>query len=139
MAPGRQEMQQAQTQTQDLVRWDAYDSDGYYCEMLGRDRGAAAAVALIRERIGRMSMAELRRRAELAERELFSLGITFTVYSERDAIDRILPFDVIPRVLTAADWRTIETGVQQRRRLPRPGGLPPRQPPRARPPAPRSS
>jgi uncharacterized circularly permuted ATP-grasp superfamily protein len=102
------------TQSQDRVRWEAYDPDGYYCEMLGRDRGAEAGMALIRDRIGRMSMAELRRRAELAERELFNLGITFTVYSERDAIDRILPFDVIPRVLTAADWRTIETGVQQR-------------------------
>jgi uncharacterized circularly permuted ATP-grasp superfamily protein len=107
-------MQQAQTQSQDLVRWEAYDPDGYYCEMLGRDRGADAGIALIRERIGRMSMAELRRRAELAERELFNLGITFTVYSNRDAIDRILPFDVIPRVLTATDWHTIETGVTQR-------------------------
>jgi uncharacterized circularly permuted ATP-grasp superfamily protein len=103
-----------QTQTQDRVRWEAYDPDGYYCEMLGRDRRAEAGIALIRERIGRMSMAELQRRAELAERELFNLGITFTVYSERDAIDRILPFDVIPRVLTAADWRMIETGVKQR-------------------------
>ena len=99
---------------QDQVRWEAYDPAGYYCEMLGRDRGAEPGIALIRDRIGRMSMAELRRRAELAERELFNLGITFTVYSERDAIDRILPFDVIPRVLTAADWRIIETGVQQR-------------------------
>ena len=52
-----------------------------------------------------MSLAELQRRAQAAERELFNLGITFTVYSERDAIDRILPFDVIPRVLSAADWR----------------------------------
>ena len=105
---------QIQTQMQDQVRWEAYDPAGYYCEMLGRDRGAEPGIALIRDRIGRMSMAELRRRAELAERELFNLGITFTVYSERDAIDRILPFDVIPRVLTAADWRIIETGVQQR-------------------------
>jgi len=49
-----------------------------------------------------------------AENELFNLGITFTVYSDKDAIDRILPFDVIPRVLTASEWRTIETGVSQR-------------------------
>jgi uncharacterized circularly permuted ATP-grasp superfamily protein len=104
--------QQTQSQSQDQVRWDAYDPDGYYCEMQGR--ASEAGIALIRERIGHMSMAELRRRAELAERELFNLGITFTVYSERDAIDRILPFDVIPRVLTAADWRTIDTGVRQR-------------------------
>jgi len=103
-----------QTQTQGQVGWEAYDPAGYYCEMLGRDRGSEAALAAIRDRLGRISMAELRRRAELAERELFNLGITFTVYSERDAIDRILPFDVIPRVLSVADWRTIESGVRQR-------------------------
>ncbi len=107
-------MRQTQSQMQDQVRWQAYDPDGYYCEMQGGSRAADASIALVRDRIGRMSMAELRRRAELAERELFNLGITFTVYSERDAIDRILPFDVIPRVLTVADWRTIETGVKQR-------------------------
>ena len=34
-----------------------------------------------------------------------NVGITFTVYSDNDAIDRILPFDVIPRVLSAARGR----------------------------------
>ncbi|HSA82656.1 MAG TPA: circularly permuted type 2 ATP-grasp protein [Geminicoccaceae bacterium] len=103
-----------QTQTQGQLGWEAYDPAGYYCELLGLGRGSEATLAAIRDRLGRISMAELRRRAEAAERELFNLGITFTVYSERDAIDRILPFDVIPRVLTAADWRTIESGVKQR-------------------------
>lgn len=56
----------------------------------------------------------LRRRANDAERELYNLGITFTVYTDRDAIDRILPFDVIPRILSRRDWETIETGVKQR-------------------------
>ena len=105
---------QSQTSTPEQVRWEAYDPAGYYCEMQGAGRGSEAAIALIRDRLGRMSMAELRRRAELAERELFNLGITFTVYSERDAIDRILPFDVIPRILTVADWHIIESGVRQR-------------------------
>jgi uncharacterized circularly permuted ATP-grasp superfamily protein len=44
----------------------------------------------------------------------FNLGITFTIYSDRDSIDRILPFDVIPRVLSAEDWQVIEAGVRQR-------------------------
>lgn len=61
-----------------------------------------------------MSSIGLRRRAAAAERELHSLGITFTVYSERDAIDRVLPFDVVPRVLSPADWQHIEDGCKQR-------------------------
>ena len=45
---------------------------------------------------------------------MYNLGITFTVYSQAEVIDRILPFDMIPRILTAQDWRQIETGVSQR-------------------------
>jgi uncharacterized circularly permuted ATP-grasp superfamily protein len=56
----------------------------------------------------------LRRRSRAAERELFNLGITFTVYTDRDAIDRVLPFDLIPRVLSKKDWETINSGIQQR-------------------------
>ncbi|HWK48112.1 MAG TPA: circularly permuted type 2 ATP-grasp protein [Stellaceae bacterium] len=68
----------------------------------------------IRDRLGRLSVEALKRRALDAEAELFNLGITFTVYSDKDAIDRILPFDVIPRVLSAAEWQIVETGVVQR-------------------------
>jgi uncharacterized circularly permuted ATP-grasp superfamily protein len=110
----QQAQSQRQAQTEDLIRWEAYDPGDFYCEMVGRGGQAPDGVAAIRERIARMSLADLQRRAEQAERELFNLGITFTIYSDRNAIDRILPFDVIPRVLTAADWRTIETGVRQR-------------------------
>lgn len=45
---------------------------------------------------------------------MYNLGITFTVYSQAEVIDRTLPFDMIPRILTAQDWRQIETGVSQR-------------------------
>ena len=89
-----------------------YDPGGFYCEMTS-DRGAAAIAAVV-ERLGAMETDDLRRRAADAERELYNLGITFTVYSEKDAIDRILPFDLLPRILTAAEWATIERGVEQR-------------------------
>ncbi|HZA67051.1 MAG TPA: circularly permuted type 2 ATP-grasp protein, partial [Geminicoccaceae bacterium] len=96
------------------IRWDAYDPAGYFCEMLGPRAEPIAAAELIRDRIASMSLDQLHERAQAAERELFNLGITFTVYSARDVIDRILPFDLIPRVLSAADWATIEPGVKQR-------------------------
>ena len=85
-----------------------------YCEMLGRSGAPAAHAEEVRRRLSRMSLAQLRRRGLDSERELYSLGITFTVYSDRDAIDRVLPFDVIPRTLGPDDWRQIDTGVQQR-------------------------
>ena len=91
---------------------DRYDADGWYCELLGR--GRARQTKDIATRLKRLDVAALRRRAKDAERELYNLGITFTVYSDSEAIDRILPFDVIPRVLTREDWQVIEAGAKQR-------------------------
>jgi len=89
-----------------------YAPGQFYCELFGR-RGLGHTKR-IRERLERLDVTALRRRSRDAERELFNLGITFTVYTERNAIDRILPFDVIPRVLSRKDWQQIDTGVRQR-------------------------
>jgi uncharacterized circularly permuted ATP-grasp superfamily protein len=94
--------------------FSSYDPGRYFCEMFGNDRQACAHTLDIRERLQRMKIATLRRRARASDRELFNLGITFTVYTERNAIDRVLPFDVIPRVISAEDWRQIEAGCVQR-------------------------
>ncbi|WP_451975930.1 circularly permuted type 2 ATP-grasp protein [Azospirillum endophyticum] len=74
----------------------------------------AEHTALIRQRLAALDFDELRRRAQDAERELYNLGITFIVYSDKDAVDRILPFDIIPRVISAPEWAHLETGVKQR-------------------------
>lgn len=92
----------------------AYNSEGYFCEMLGARDQPADHTLNIRDRLNALDLMELRGRARDAELELYSFGITFTVYTQKDAIDRILPFDVIPRVISAEDWKTIETGVTQR-------------------------
>jgi uncharacterized circularly permuted ATP-grasp superfamily protein len=91
-----------------------YDPGGFYCEMFGDRKHPAGHTRVVRDRLDELSLAELRRRAQAAERELFNLGVTFTVYTSREQIDRILPFDVIPRVLSAAEWEHIERGVIQR-------------------------
>ena len=88
---------------------DGYDPLGFYCEMLGSPASAA-----VRERLGRLSIEALKQRAADANAELYNLGITFTVYSDAKTIDRILPFDVLPRVLSAEEWRHLETGITQR-------------------------
>lgn len=91
----------------------AYDPNGFFCE-LASQRAGNPDVTGIWQRLDGMDTASLRRRSRLADRELFNLGITFTVYSDRDAIDRVLPFDVIPRILTVRDWDQIRRGVEQR-------------------------
>lgn len=91
-----------------------YDPGEFHCELLGAERQPSRQIASLWHCLETSELSILRQRAADAERELFNLGITFTVYTEKDAIDRILPFDVIPRVLTAADWEKVEAGVKQR-------------------------
>ena len=92
-----------------------YDSGEFYCEIFGRAGGRRPGhTRRIRDRLAQLDIAQLRARARGAESELFDLGITFTVYTDRESIDRILPFDVLPRVLSPKDWEIIESGVKQR-------------------------
>ena len=94
--------------------FDDYRHDPFFCELTSARPGLADAIGTILARIGAIGLDALRARASAAENDLIDLGITFTVYSEATAIDRILPFDCIPRVITAAEWRVLETGVTQR-------------------------
>ncbi|WP_282609026.1 circularly permuted type 2 ATP-grasp protein [Pelagibius sp. Alg239-R121] len=102
------------TETEHVRLLDSYDPNDFYCEMLGKDASLAAHTKPVRYRLGQLPVDELRNRARDAELELYNFGITFTVYTQKEAIDRILPFDVIPRVISAEDWAFLERGVAQR-------------------------
>ncbi|HET7883561.1 MAG TPA: circularly permuted type 2 ATP-grasp protein [Acetobacteraceae bacterium] len=91
-----------------------YDPGSLFCEMLRPGEASHHALSLLRAKLANLPVEALRRRAADAERDLLARGITFTVYSDATAIDRILPFDLIPRVITAEEWHTLETGVIQR-------------------------
>ncbi len=94
--------------------WPDYDPGRYFCELTRNRADAGPVPGWLVERLGRIGMAELRARAAAAETELIDLGVTFTVYSDATAIDRILPFDCIPRVLTAREWDLLERACIQR-------------------------
>jgi uncharacterized circularly permuted ATP-grasp superfamily protein len=57
---------------------------------------------------------ELNKKEELARKLFMSQGITFTVYSSGEGIEKIFPFDIIPRIITAAEWDFVERGIKQR-------------------------
>jgi uncharacterized circularly permuted ATP-grasp superfamily protein len=97
-----------------MTLFSGYDPAPFFCELLSRRDLPMAEVEAIAARLDAIPLDELRRRAGVAGDELYNLGITFTVYSDKDAIDRILPFDLIPRVLSAAEWDQVERGVVQR-------------------------
>ena len=57
---------------------------------------------------------ELKRRQNAAETTFREIGITFAVYGEEEAAERIIPFDILPRVFSAAEWDHLTRGLEQR-------------------------
>lgn len=57
---------------------------------------------------------ELNKKEDLAKRLFISQGITFTVYDSGEGIEKIFPFDIIPRIITSDEWKFIEAGIKQR-------------------------
>ena len=51
-----------------------------------------------------------------AERAFHRVGITFAVYGEESGIERLIPFDLVPRIIPADEWDTLESGLRQRMR-----------------------
>jgi uncharacterized circularly permuted ATP-grasp superfamily protein len=94
--------------------WPDYDPGRYFCELTRKRADAGPVPQWLIERLGRIGLPALRARASAAETELIDLGVTFTVYSDATAIDRILPFDCIPRVLTSKEWALLEAACIQR-------------------------
>jgi uncharacterized circularly permuted ATP-grasp superfamily protein len=91
-----------------------YDPEDFFDEMFagaGAPRPAAHALTQV---IDALPAGEIERRQRSAERALMAMGITFNVYGADEGTERIFPFDLIPRIVSAAEWRTIERGLKQR-------------------------
>src|ERR1700741_1889081 len=58
--------------------------------------------------------AELDRRQKAAEAAFRQLGITFAVYGEEESAERIIPFDIVPRIFPASEWASLSEGLVQR-------------------------
>ena len=97
-----------------LDAWPDYDAGRYFCEMTRNRADAGPVPEWLAGRLRAIGLEALRARAAAAETELIDLGVTFTVYSDATAIDRILPFDCIPRILTAREWALMEQACIQR-------------------------
>jgi uncharacterized circularly permuted ATP-grasp superfamily protein len=106
-----------ETGTGALDQWApfrGYVLDGAYDEMFDRAGQARSQYAPLFERLAQVDPAELRQRQSAADLAFLNQGITFWVYGQKDGTERIFPYDLLPRILTAAEWATIERGLTQR-------------------------
>ena len=86
----------------------------HYDEMQTSDGSIRPAYQDYHEWYKQQDRKALKRKGNEAERFFRRSGITFNVYGEDDAEERLIPFDMIPRVITAREWRKLTRGIEQR-------------------------
>ena len=96
------------------MQFATYETANFYDEMFLADGSPRSGARLLQERIASLPDGELLARQAAAERLLLQNGITFNVYSDSAATEKIFPFDIIPRIVEAAEWDWLEKGLKQR-------------------------
>ncbi len=91
-----------------------YDPGDFYDELFVSSGKPRAEATLLMERIDLMTISELQLRQQAAQTALFKMGVTFSVYSDDRGTERILPFDIIPRIVPSPEWVKLERGLKQR-------------------------
>lgn len=91
-----------------------YDTEGFYDEMFTPSGEIRPGYQHFKDRVEQLTPEEFQRRQISAERALMAMGITFNVYSENEGTERIMPVDIIPRIVHAQEWEKMEKGLIQR-------------------------
>lgn len=96
------------------ARLSDYQCGGFFDELVDENNLARPDAELLVDLINQLPPEELLRRQNAIERSLYQMGITFTVYSDEAGTEKIMPFDVVPRIISAILWQHIEAGLKQR-------------------------
>jgi len=90
------------------------DSSAKFDEMKTGDGAVRSAYRDYQAWLDEQQPGWLRQQSDEAERFFRRTGITFNVYGANDGEERLIPFDVVPRIIAAAEWRKLERGIAQR-------------------------
>ena len=99
---------------QTLVKFSNYDPGQFYDELFESQGIPRADAQTLIDRIESLTMPELQRRQRAAQSALFKMGVTFNVYSDDQGTEKIFPFDIVPRIVSASEWKTLDKGLKQR-------------------------
>src|ERR1700692_3441270 len=86
----------------------------HYDEMRAADGSVRLHYRGFSDWLGRTPPEQIAQNREEAERAFHRVGITFAVYGEESGTERLIPFDIVPRIIHAAEWRLLERGLKQR-------------------------
>ncbi|HZP05531.1 MAG TPA: circularly permuted type 2 ATP-grasp protein [Terracidiphilus sp.] len=91
-----------------------YPLDQAFDEMRASNGDLRQHYRALAETLATLPADELQRRKQSADLAFLTQGITFTVYGREEGTERIFPYDLLPRLVTAAEWDRIERGLTQR-------------------------
>jgi uncharacterized circularly permuted ATP-grasp superfamily protein len=91
-----------------------YELDSAYDEMFDLANKARPQYKPLHDRLTGMPEDVWKTRQEQADLMFLNQGITFTVYSSNEGTEKIFPYDLLPRIITASEWATLEKGLEQR-------------------------
>jgi uncharacterized circularly permuted ATP-grasp superfamily protein len=94
--------------------FEGYDPGGFYDEMFDCHGFARPHYSKLFEKLASMAPGQFEERRKLADLSFLLQGITFTVYNDGQGTERLLPFDLIPRILPNSEWQRIDRGLAQR-------------------------
>ncbi len=94
--------------------FDDYSTDGFFDEMFEGNGKVRSHYQYFKQQIENLPKGELQQRQHAAERTLMQMGITFNVYHNGEGTERIMPFDIVPRMIRAQEWQRLEEGLKQR-------------------------
>lgn len=108
--------QQEQRQSSDrpVSAFERYEVEGFYDEMFAEDHVARPDCRPLIDRLQEIDHADIVRRQKAADRSMLRMGITFNVYGAEEGAERIIPFDILPRIISNSEWKWLDAGLKQR-------------------------
>ena len=92
----------------------SYDPSTFYDEMFRPGGEIRPHYHRLAERLSTLPETEFDQRRAAVDLAFLRRGVTFTVYNDAEGTERIFPFDLIPRIIPAGEWKRIEAGLIQR-------------------------
>ncbi|HNC24691.1 MAG TPA: circularly permuted type 2 ATP-grasp protein [Opitutaceae bacterium] len=93
---------------------DGYATESFFDEMFQADGALRPHYRKFVARLGSIPRSDLDARRQAVDAMFLRQGITFNVYGDSQGTERIFPFDLLPRVIPAAEWEKLEAGLVQR-------------------------
>lgn len=96
------------------MEWSNYKSGKFFDEVMETNARPRTVAKELYNYLKSLKKDEIMARKIASERCIEEMGVSFTIYSEGNNIDRDWPFDIIPRPIPATEWQTVENGLIQR-------------------------